>query len=178
MDLRTLQPGIVAGLTVLTIALLKGLTQRGKPASVEGLSSIRFSRTLGWAFVVASLAMLAGGVALWLDEGGLIGPVLAIIGLVCLVAVGFSLNPNATVSWSDDHIDGPIHRYQMPMPHGRVLIAWQDIVLTGDTWTEYWYVEARDGRRIHWNAYYTGCGALHATLRAKRPDLVLPPGMK
>jgi len=179
IDLRTLQPYITGALIFATIALLQFLMRRGKPATYAGKQSITFSRLLGWAGIVGGVGMLALGIALLIYKGS-DWPFyfFAIMGLLMIMAVAPCLTANAVVSWSEESIEGPLHRFRVPTLRKRVRIAWPDIRRAGTTWDQYWYVESGDGRRVHWGPYHKGNAALAAALRAKRPDLALPANMR
>jgi hypothetical protein len=156
-DLRILQPYITGALVIATIALLRFLMRRGKPAIHAGKQSITFSRSIGWIGIVLGVGMLAGGIAL-LIYGRRDWPIYvwAIMGLLLTMAIAPSLTANAAVAWSEESIEGPLHRFRVPTLRKRVRIAWPDIRRAGTTWDQYWYVESEDGRRVHWGAVPQG----------------------
>jgi hypothetical protein len=136
------------------------------------------SGTIRPPFLRAWLGTLFGSmmllIALWAAIASHNGDVAAATAFLGLVFVGTSAPQVAwdhKVRWNQKGIEGPTKMFGLTLGPTRTEIAWSDIVGTGRTQTGYWYVESRDGRRVHWSYLYVGYEALTRELQRQCPSL-------
>jgi len=132
--------------------------------------------TVWFTIVVGVIAMLAG--ILFVIFGGLFGMVLGLF--LTLMGAAFSglmapaLSSIHDVNWNAQYVEGAAKMFGPTLGRTRTQIKWSDIASTGTTNTQYWYIQADDGRRIYWSYLYDGHGAFAQMLSQKRPDIELP----
>ncbi len=138
-----------------------------------------------WFTVIAGLVMFAAGVfaavaaareRVFQAEHAFLAAFVMLLGGACAGFMAPSLSRRQAVHWTDAGMEGPARTFGPTLGSERTQIAWSDIARCGSTPTGYWYVEARDGRRIFWSYLYRGNNALSAALRRRCPDLQLPSG--
>ncbi len=159
--------------------------RKAKPLVVsdQDHGTIAPDKVTAWLTVLAGLGMAGAGgvgvVALIQDAHPTLGHWLIALAIVALglTIAGFmapSLTSFHRVRWTDASIEGPAETFGLTLGLRRCRIAWAEIARTGLTATGYWYVEARDGRRVFWSYLYRGNGALLAALAKHRPDVKTP----
>lgn len=85
------------------------------------------------------------------------------------------LHPAARVVWDDaSGAMGPGQLLPLRRSRERVFIAWNEIARCRRLAPGLWRLEALDGRRIYWNALYTGHALLFLALSRHGPHLRLP----
>jgi hypothetical protein len=121
------------------------------------------------------------GVAVTLFGVALIFTGMLATGLMCFVAgvaltvfMGPSLTHRHDVSWNSKAVTGPSRLFGPSLGYRRTTIQWIDIVSTGKTVTEYWYIQGNYGQRIYWSYLYPGYGKFVDSLKVNRPQVVLP----
>jgi hypothetical protein len=164
---------LVAALTAVALTLLAKFIRSGRPAALDEVSgSITPEKISACVTVVVGAAMaVAGGWAVLTHHGDWAAVALACMGVAIAGFMAPSLTHVHDVQWAVDAIEGPSRLFGPTLGAARTSIAWQEIVRTGATVTGYWYVEARDGRRVYWSYLYKGNEALAAAIRARCPDL-------
>lgn len=169
----------VAAVTVPSI-LLRWWTRRlasAQPFKLDGDNgAIRPDRVTGWIFSIFYGALGVGSVALLvaLPESAIVSIPFAIIGLVFAGCMLPSLTDVHALYWSNDGVDGPTQMMLGTLGAKRASIRWSEFVKTGTSITMYWYLEARDGRRVYWSFLYVGHSAFTAAIQRHRPDLAIP----
>ena len=105
--------------------------------------------------------------------------------LICLVAgvaltifMGPSLTHRHDVSWNLMEVTGPSRLFGPSLGFRRATIQWTDIVSTGKTVTDYWFIQDIDGQRIYWSYLYPGYGKFVESLKLNRPQVVLPDDLR
>lgn len=105
----------------------------------------------------------------------------AVVGVVGGLVLAAFMSPSVTaihaVNWTADGIEGPAKLFGGTLGTRRTTIEWPDVVAAGKTPTGYWYLEASDGRRVHWSYLYPGFTCLTAVIRERCPNLLLPEDM-
>lgn len=158
--------GIVAGWSAWN--------RRTEPRWEEiGSGRITPGKISAFLVVALGLAMAAIGVALIVAGTVDAGTPALILGLILAVFMAPSLTTLHDVCWDSSGVEGVSRLFGPTLGLSRTRIAWADIVRIGKTVTSYWYVEARDGRRIYWSYLYPGHGALWQQLRARRPEVAV-----
>ncbi len=180
-------PMISVGATMGIVALLSWIIGRGRPKAFDGQSgTISPDRISAAVTVIFGMAMVFGPIALvWADaQGGRLtqAHLVIAIGLSLLgLAVGGFMSPSLTnihnVAWTPSGLQGPSKLFGPTLGLKRETLSWADLARTGKTVTGYWYVEARDGRRIYWSYLYKGWRRLAEALRNHCPGLSLPSDM-
>lgn len=162
-------------LGALVIALwLRWNYSRSAPLELGGGSTITPGKFSAAAVTLFGLAITMIG-SLLLSRGELVS------GLPCLVVGLFmalfmlpSLTRMHDVTWNTAGVNGPCRLFGPGLGRSRTTIKWTEINLTGKTVTSFWFIQARDGRRIYWSYLYPGYGRLVDDLRRKLPHLELP----
>lgn len=148
-----------------------------RPLKLDGDNgAIRPDRVTGWIFSIFYGVIGIGGVALLVTvpESAIVSVPLAIIGLVAAACMLPSLTDVHALYWSNDAVDGPAQMMLGTLGAKRASIPWSEFVKTGTSITMYWYLEARDGRRVFWSFLYPGHSAFTAAIQRHRPDLAIP----
>jgi hypothetical protein len=114
---------------------------------------------------------VAGGWAVLTHHGDWGAVAVACMGAAIAGFMAPSLIHVHDVQWTADVVEGPSRLFGPTLGAARTSIAWHEIARTGVTGTGYWYVEARDGRRVYWSYLYKGNEALAAAIRARCPEL-------
>lgn len=99
----------------------------------------------------------------------------AVLALVSFAMAGFmvpSLTTIHAVHWDKHGIEGPSRLFGPTLGIARTRIPWDKIVAGGETITQYYFVESKDGRRVYWSGLYRGHGFLLETVVAKCPHLL------
>jgi hypothetical protein len=138
--------------------------------------AIRPDRVTGWIFSIFYGLLCIGGIALLvaLPESAIASVPLAIIGFVFAGCMLPSVTDVHALYWSNEGVEGPTHMIIGTLGARRTSIAWSDFVKSGTSITMYWYLEARDGRRVYWSFLYVGHTAFTAAIQHHRPDLAIP----
>lgn len=121
--------------------------------------------------VCIGVIMMAAGIALAAFGYIILALVTFAPGAVFSAFTAPSLGHVHDLFWNEEGIEGPSGLFGLTLNFERTRIRWEDIVTTGMTRTQYWFVEARDGRRIFWNYLYPGYGALWNRLIKECPDV-------
>lgn len=148
-----------------------------RPFKLDGDNgAIRPDRVTGWIFSIFYGVLGLGGVALLVavPQSAIVSIPFAIIGIVFAGCMLPSVTNVHALYWSNDGVDGPTHMMLGTLGAKRASISWSEFVKTGTSITMYWYLEARDGRRVYWSFLYAGHGAFTAALQRHRPDLAIP----
>jgi len=175
------------GVTLGVVAILASIIGRGRPKAYDDHSGTISPERISAAFTVVFGAAMAfaGAAMLWSDAqtGGLrpVRIVAAIVLMLIGLAAGGFMSPSLTniqdVSWTAAGVEGPGKLFGLTLGFGRERLSWAEIGKTGKTVTGYWYIEARDGRRIYWSYLYKGWRRLADALRSHCPELSLPSDM-
>jgi hypothetical protein len=164
---------LVAALTAVALTLLAKFIRSGRPAALDKVSgTITPEKISACVTVVVGAGMAVGGGWAVLTDHGDWG----VVAVACMgVAIAAFMAPSLThvhdVQWGAEVVEGPSRLFGPTLGAARTSIAWHDIARTGVTTTGYWYVEARDGRRVYWSYLYKGNEALAAAVRARCPEL-------
>ena len=179
---------IGVGATAGILALLAWGIGRSRPKAYDAQSgTISPERISAAVTVTVGAAMAIGGATyLWsVLKAGRVAPAdwSGALGLLLLgLAVGGFMSPSLTnihnVSWTPAGLNGPSKLFGPTLGLKRETLSWAELIRTGKTATGYWYVEARNGRRIYWSYLYKGCRRLTEALRSRCPELALPPDMR
>jgi len=116
--------------------------------------------------------MAAAWASIYGNGGWAVAPA-ALLGAAIAGFMAPSVTSIHAVHWNEQGIEGPSRMFGPTLGFARTEMAWSEIEKTGTTRTGFWYVEARDGRRVYWSYLYKGYGALMLALRAYRPSLDL-----
>lgn len=100
------------------------------------------------------------------------------VGVALIIFMGPSLTHRHDVSWNSKEVTGPSRLFGPSLGYSRATIRWTDIVSTGKTATEYWFIQAVDGRRIYWSYLYPGYGRFVENLKINQPQVVLPDDLR
>ena len=164
---------LVMALTAALLTLLANFIRSGRPAALDKVSGTITPEKISacvTVFVGAAMA-IAGGFAVLTNHGDLGAVAVAGMGVAIAGFMAPSLTHVHDVQWTADVVEGPSRLCGPTLGSARTSIAWHDIARTGVTVTGYWYVEARDGRRVYWSYLYKGNEALAASIRARCPEL-------
>jgi hypothetical protein len=164
---------LVAALTAVALTLLAKFIRCGRPAALDEVSgTITPEKISACVTVVVGAGMaVAGGWAVLTNHGDWGAVAVACMGATIAGFMAPSLTHVHDVQWAANVVEGPSRLLGPTLGAARTSIAWREIVRTGATVTGYWYVEARDGRRVYWSYLYKGNEALAAAIRARCPDL-------
>ena len=161
---------------IVTVSILSWLRSRARftPPSFfeneEGLISP--GKMSAWFTVIVGLLMLVGGVMLSLISGSFIlGVSLVVFGGGIAGFMSPSLSSIHDVRWNVVGVEGACRTFGPTLGRERTMIVWGDIIKTGKTITDYWYIEASDGRRIYWSYLYPGYGVFMNVIATKCPDI-------
>jgi hypothetical protein len=149
------------------------------PFVLDGDSgAIRPDRWSGWFITLIGLLMACLSIwAAFTSPFGAFASVGVVLGLTLAAFMSPSVTSIHAVNWNLDRLEGPATLFGWTLGASRTAIEWTDIVASGKTSTGYWYVEAADGRRVHWSYLYPGYPQLTAAIRARCPNLPLPEDM-
>lgn len=175
--LRTI---LIGGASAGSVATLAWLLRRSRPLSLSGDSgTIRPDRVSAWLVVVLGAGTAAAGVMflIYSHDYRWLGLALLVMGGLLTGFMSPSLTNVHAVNWNANGLEGPCKTFGPTLGLKRTSIGWKDVACSGMTSTQYWYVEANDGRRIYWSYLYRGYGVLTETLRRQCPSLALPDGM-
>lgn len=115
-------------------------------------------------FAFAANAALFGNGGFWA----------VVLALVSLAIAGFML-PALTsihaVRWDKHGIEGPSKLFGPTLGMARTRIQWGNIVAGGETVTQYYFVESKDGQRVYWCFLHRGHRYLFEAVYAKCPHL-------
>jgi len=157
---------------ILIFGTIYGLnTYFGKTLPVkltETTGTIKPSKILSIFCVVVSSAMLVGG--LWLSFSGddqLIGLICAGMGLFGTIVMLPSVSKFHDVKWDEKGIYGPSGKSFPVFPTRQINIIWEDITKTGEAWSNYQFVEDKNGQRIFWGYWYRGEAELRKVINTK-----------
>jgi hypothetical protein len=164
---------LVAALTAAVLTLLAKFIRSGRPAALDEVSGTITSEKISTCVtvVVGTGMAIAGGWAALTNHGGWGAVAVAGMGVAIMGFMAPSLTHVHDVQWAANAIEGPSRLFGPTLGAARTSIAWHDIARTGATVTGYWYVEARDGRRVYWSYLYKGNEALAAAIQARCPEL-------
>ncbi len=145
--------------------------------------SIRPDGLQAWVVVLVSAALTLLSLA-WFIYGGGAGAIFC--GLMSGTLLAFAAQPVSAlqiVRWTSDGIEGPCQLFGFMLGSRRASLRWEELarsgkVTFGQSGMSYWYVEARDRRRIYWHSGYRGWGDFARALREHCPELELPPDME
>ena len=177
-----LRPVLVGVLTAILLAGLSWLIRRAKPAALaDEQGRIMPERWSAWFTVLAGLGIF--GVGIWQLISGVGGSGWASAGVALMgIAIAGFMAPSLTtlhsVSWNATGVEGPANTFGPTLGTARTEISWAEIVGAGKTSAGYWFVEARDGRRVYWSFFHKGYGALTAALRSRCRALALPSDLR
>lgn len=167
-----------AAVSIFTALLAGGLAWligRARPKNLaEHSGAITPEKWSAFVTVLFGTAMLVGGII------GLAAHSWAVGGGLCLLGAalaGFMLPSLTTiheVRWNRDFVEGPSRTFGPTLGIERTRIGWNEILETGHTGTDYWFIATPDGRRIYWSYLYKGYMAFVSYLRVRRPDIDLP----
>ncbi len=101
-----------------------------------------------------------------------------VVGGALTIFMGPSLTHRHDVSWNPKEITGPSRLFGPSLGYSRTTIRWNDIASTGKTATDYWFIQASDGRRIYWSYLYPGYGRFVESLKLNRPQIILPDDLR
>ena len=179
---------LLVPLSAVLIGLMAAAIRKGRPKALDGESGVISPERISAAMTVLFGAGLAAGGAVltWdgLRRGGPVGPEV-LTGLICALGgsacAGFmapSLTNLHNVRWNAAGLEGPSRTFGPTLGLARSTLPWSELARTGKTSTGYWYVEAKDGRRVYWSYLYKGCAHLAQSLRQHCPELALPSDMR
>lgn len=178
-----LEKFLVLAVIILVIIGMQRIFRNMKPLS-QNISSgtIRPERWSAWITVLFSLAVAALGIGLFIQSNfdwhtGLVSLLIIAGGGANAGFMAPSLTNIHAVNWSKVGIEGPSTTFGPTLGVSRTSIPWEEITRAGKTASLYWYVQAKDGRRIYWSFLYKGYGALTEELVRHRPDIQLPGDM-
>ncbi len=172
---------VIGVVTVAVLAVLNRLFKKSRPLELtETSGKIRPARWIAWCAVIVGALMLFGAIYgfateelnwRWTLFAGLMG-----------AAIGGFMLPSLTsrheINWDFDEISGPSKQFGPGLGLQRATLQWADIVKTGKTITDYWFIETQGGERIYWSFIYSGYGALTLALEKHCPELELPHDLK
>ena len=124
--------------------------------------------------ITAGMFLAALGAQLFVSRGEWSCALLAVIGTSIAGFMAPSLTTIHVVRWDANSIDGPCRLFGPTLGISRTTISWPVLIKTGKTLTGYWFVEARDGRRVYWSYLYKGHGAFIDVLKRRCPHLDVP----
>ena len=78
------------------------------------------------------------------------------MGLLGFIIMLPSLTHLHNVKWDDQGIYGPTGGSFPSFPTRQIQIKWEDIVKTDEAWSNYRFVEDKNGQRIFWAYWYHG----------------------
>lgn len=187
--LPILKPVIIGGGVAATFAAIRFFTARSQPATLdqtETAGRIAMSRPLIVGFSLLCLGI--AGVALYAAffapppdcacKSAASWAVPAVLGgfflLVALLMLT-SLSGGWEVCWDEDGIEGPTSVLPPPFGPRRKRVFWEHLDAAGQD-SNGWFVQARSGRRIRWNFFYSGYPALMLRIEEECPWLFDDPG--
>ena len=148
---------------------------RRQPSSDENITPGKISAAI---VTLSGVATALFGIAL-IFYGMLMTALICIIaGGALSIFMGPSLTHRHDVNWNFKGVTGPSRLFGPSLGYSRTTIEWDDIVSTGKTSTEYWFIQDSDGQRIYWSYLYPGYGRLVETLKLKRPQVALPDDLR
>jgi hypothetical protein len=164
---------LVMALTAAFLTLLANFIRSGRPAALDAVAgTITPEKISACVTVVVGAGMaIAGGWAVLTHHGDWSAVAVAFVGVAIAGFMAPSLTHVHDVQWTADVVEGPSRLFGPTLGSARTSIAWRDVAQFGVTVTGYWYVEARDGRRVYWSYLYKGNEALAASIRARCPEL-------
>lgn len=156
-----------------------GRLYRGSGITDAGtdVGSIRPDPISSWFGVVGFAAVGLVGLGLAFMGRLVLGLSTLAVSAPLLLMMLPSIRAASVVRWDEDGIEGPRRTWWLTVGSQRTFIRWQELVAAGMTPTQYWFVQAEDGRRVYWAYMYPGWGALTAALYRKCSGLELPPDM-
>ena len=161
---------VFAALILTPRFIVRRLGEAQGSTQTEEKGEIRPNQAAAWLIVILGAIVAVGGAVLFFP---IIGPMAlsTALGAVFASLAIPSLAPGRIVRWDRTGLEGPVR----PWPNlgrNRVRIAWSQIRgYDLHPLTDSWYVEARDGRRVYWNARFPGYWALNLALRRRCPWL-------
>ena len=157
------------------VELIDAASRRAKPAWRSGNQGritpgkITAVLTILGSLALAALMLLAQEI----DRSGWFVRAFASVLLIMALFMTPSLTSWHDVVWDDRQVFGASRLFGLTLGWSRTSIAWHEIVRVARTWSGDWYVEAADGRRVHWSYLYPGYWAFVGELTRKRRDLDL-----
>lgn len=159
--------------TALLLGFLARLALRGRPDALDHATHrIRPSRPIFIGLALGCCAL--GGFALYAAAyhgGGIaavcVGAPFTFFGLLTFGA----LSPRFDVTWDPNGLSGPTNSWMPPFGPSRGAMDFVDIAEAGVDRLGSLYVQDAAGKRIRWNEYYSGHGALAEQIAFVRPDL-------
>ena len=165
---------IISGIAVsFATYWLQSRGQKSPPKEItEGSGVLTPGKTSAWITVIFGFGFgFAGIVALLLGEGWTVG----LIGIIVGGCIGGFMLPSLyschDIIWTPEYVEGASHMFGPTLGSKRRQIKWNDIISTGITSTQYWYIETADKRRIYWSYLYNGYGYFHEELKRHCPEL-------
>lgn len=142
----------------LAIYLLNRYFSKTTPHNLsENSGLIKPSKVLSYFCVIFCSIVFAGG--LWLifsNDDRLIGFVCAAMGLFGAIVMLPSISNFHDVNWDQNGITGPTGKSFPKLPTQQINIAWDDIIKMDEAWSNYQFVEDKNGSRIYWGYWYRG----------------------
>jgi hypothetical protein len=171
-----METALVVAVTALVIGVLSKVIGRGRPIVLDELSgtitpekiTAAITVTVGIGMVVGAGVILVRGPSPW------VAVTLAVAGMAIAGFMAPSLTHLHDVRWTAEGIEGPSKLFGLTLGIARTTIPWQEVARAGATVTGYWYLEARDRRRVYWSYLYRGHAALAAAIRARCATLAPP----
>lgn len=118
---------------------------------------IRASFHMAIFAVGTAIAMIALGLWMFIiDELSVWVSFSLLLGCLTLYSMGPSLTPAHDIVWDETGIEGPTGRFFPGLPPERLRINWDDVVKTGELWTNYKYIQSQTGARILWGYWFEG----------------------
>lgn len=171
---------IAIGVSFLSSILLRRFAahlRSAAPHKLEGANgTIRPDRWSGWIITMFGVVLMVCSAALFLFEPNArwIGAITFVLGALFAGCMFPSVTSVHALSWSKAGVDGSSNLVLGTLGLQRETIAWRDIARSGTTLTLYWYLEAKDGRRVYWSYLYTGNGAFADAIQRHRSDIEIP----
>jgi energy-converting hydrogenase Eha subunit A len=170
---------IIVIVTVIVTGVLSLWLRNSKPASLSTEEGrIKPDKISAFFTVIGGAGMALGGLAMSIISAleasyvdALWGGGLFIMGASISGFMAPSLSNIHDVWWDLYGLTGPSKTFGPTLGCKKTTIDWNDIVKRGETITQYWFVEAKDGRRIYWSYLYKGHGALEKVLSERCPNL-------
>jgi len=118
--------------------------------------------------------LFAGGIFFMFDEKQYILGTFSVLlgGAISLVFLMPLLSKDHVV-WNGKYVEGPSGKYRQIFKQQKTRIMWSDIAVRGTVMSGYWYIQAEDCRKIHWNHHYAGYRAFDDAVVKNCPALAI-----